>query len=107
MDRKRLGFALYNLHIAIVIGFAAAFVFLPTARPLLFFVFVPFFLGHIVYGRCPLTLVERRLHGEDITILDPILDAVGLPRSRDNRHNLNAVLSCIFMLAFLSTWTAE
>ena len=70
MDRRQLGFFLYNLHIAIVVGFAAAFVFLPVARPLLFLVFLPFFIGHLVYGRCPLTLVERRLHGEDITILD-------------------------------------
>lgn len=79
----------------------------PLLRPVIAIAFFPFFVGHVLYGRCPLTLVERRLHGENITILDPVLSFFGLPVTRDNRHNLNAVLSAIFMLTFAVVLTRQ
>lgn len=100
MTPKEWGYVVYRLHVLLVVGIAVAFVMAPLLRPVIAIAFFPFFVGHVLYGRCPLTLVERRLHGENITIVDPVLQLFGLPVTRENRHNLNAVLSTIFMLAF-------
>ena len=107
MTPKEWGYVAYRLHVFLVVGIFVAFVVAPLLRPVIAIAFFPFFVGHVLYGRCPLTLVERRLHGENITILDPVLQLFGLPVTRENRHNLNAVLSTIFMLTFAVVLTRK
>ncbi len=94
---KEAGYLLYRLHIAGVFLLPTLFLLIPIMRvPILCF-WVPIFIYHLRYRKCPITKIERRLHGEDITVLDPILQWIGIPVTRTSRDFIHVTMSSLFM----------
>lgn len=94
---KEAGYLLYYLHIAGVFLLPTLFLFVPVLRiPILCF-WIPVFIYHLRYRKCPITKIERRLHGEDITVLDPAIKLIGLPVTRESRDFIHVTMSSLFM----------
>lgn len=101
-DRKEAGYLVYNLHVIIVGLLPLLFLFVQSLRSIILVIWFPFFLYHILYRKCPLTRIERRLHGEDRTVLDPLITFLGLRVNKTSRDLVHVVLSSIFMVGMLS-----
>lgn len=71
----------------------------PKLRMYMLIIFFPLFLMHVLGLGCPFTKIERHFHGEDITIIDPFLNMIGIYPSYDNRKTFQAWFSSI-----LFTW---
>jgi hypothetical protein len=107
-DRKKAGYLLYRFHILLVGSLPFLFAFVPALRIPILLVWIPFYAYQVYYKKCPLTTVERRLHREDITGLDPILWLLGLPLTAFYRGSVQFVLSttflaCMFYSVIIST----
>ena len=101
---KEAGYLLYRIHIAGVFLLPTLFLFVPFMRiPILCF-WIPVFVYHLRYRKCPITKIERRLHGEDITVLDPILQFIGLPVTRQSRDFIHVTMSSLFMSVMGVGW---
>lgn len=94
---KEAGYLLFHIHFMIILCLPVIFLFFPILRIPIMCVWVPFFTYHIVYKKCPLTKIERRLHGEDITIIDLFLNPLGLPVTRASRDFMHVTMSALFM----------
>lgn len=99
--RHSAGYLLYRLHAATVIAVLVLFILYPKLRRILFVLFIPFFAVHVLYRSCPVTKVERRLHGENITVLDPVIQLFSLPVTRCTRDTTQVVLSTLVFVGML------
>ena len=95
------GYLLYGLHIALIFLLILLYATFPSLRLPLLALYIPIFLFHITARHCPLTKLERQLHGEDITVLDPILYIVGLPPTKQNRNGLQVIISSMLLGFFI------
>ena len=107
-DRKKAGYLLYRFHVLLVVSLLLLFVFVHALRIPILLAWIPFYAYQTYYGKCPLTTVERRLHREDITALDPVISLLGLPLTVFNRGSVQFVLSttflaCMFYSVIVST----
>jgi hypothetical protein len=94
---KEAGYLLYRMHITGVFLLPTVFLFVSFMRiPILCF-WIPVFIYHLRYRKCPITKIERRLHGEDITVLDPVLQLIGIPVTRESRDFIHVTMSSTFM----------
>lgn len=59
--------------------------------------FTPLFFIHILGYGCPFTRIERYFHGQDITVIDPLLQIFRINPSYDNRKKFQAFFSSILM----------
>lgn len=100
-DRKKAGYLLYNIHTVCVALLLLTTVFIARLRPYILIFYIPFFYLHVHNNGCPITKSERRLHREDITVLDPILGLMGFPATNKNRNTLQIVVSTLFMLLLI------
>ncbi len=96
-NRKKAGHLLYRAHVAFVI-LLLLLVFVAPIRPFILIFYIPFFYLHVRNSGCPITKYERRLHGEDITILDPVLAMMGFPPTKSNRNTFQIFISTLYML---------
>uniref|UniRef100_A0A6C0I7N2 DUF2784 family protein n=1 Tax=viral metagenome TaxID=1070528 RepID=A0A6C0I7N2_9ZZZZ len=96
-NRKKAGYLLYRAHIVFVI-LLLLLVFVGPIRPYILIFYIPFFYLHVHNRGCPITKTERRLHGEDITILDPVLAMMGFPATNSIRNTFQILISTLFML---------
>ena len=99
--RHSAGYLLYRLHAATVVGLIVLFIVYPKVRRILFVLFIPFFAVHVLYGSCPVTRVERRLHGENITVIDPLILLFALPITRATRDTTQVILSTLVFVGML------
>jgi hypothetical protein len=97
MDNKQIGYLLFVGHLAVAVSLPILYAFFPSWRLVLLAIFIPIFLLHIRTGSCPITRMERKLHGEDITIIDLILYPLGLARTRENRVKTQMFVSTVFL----------
>jgi hypothetical protein len=71
---------------------------------------VAFWLGmvtlFILNGGCILTQLERHLDGADVTIVDPFLHLMAVPRSALNRNRLTLGVGMVMLVvAILKMWS--
>jgi hypothetical protein len=98
-----LGWVLFEAHQFVFVLFLAAFVMRPELRRVLILIFIPVFLFHISGYGCPFTRLERYYHGQDVTIMDPYLNIVGLPITRNNRETFQAYFSSLLLFVMVLT----
>jgi hypothetical protein len=96
-DKKEAGYLLYSAHMAGMLSFPVLFLLIPMLRIPIMISFFPLFMYHLVYKRCPVTRIERRLHGDDVTVLDPFIKLLGLNPTDTNRKIMQVFLSTIAM----------
>ena len=99
--RHSAGYLLYRLHAATVVGVLFLFMMYPVLRATIFVLFIPFFSVHILYQSCPVTKIERRLHGENITVLDPVIQLLSLPVNRSTRDIAQVFLSTLVLVGMV------
>lgn len=98
-----LGWVLFRLHEFVFILFLAAFIVRPGLRRILILLFIPVFLFHISGYGCPFTRLERYYHGQNMTILDPLLNMVGVEINRENRETFQVYFSSLLLLTMILT----
>ena len=94
---KEAGYLLFRLHFIGVALLPVLFLFVPILRIPIMCFWSPIFIYHLLYRKCPITKIERRLHGEDITVLDTFLDKIGIPVTRASRDFIHITMSALFM----------
>jgi hypothetical protein len=100
---ENLGWVLFGLHEFIFVLFLVVFVVRPGLRPILIAMFIPVFLFHVSGYGCPFTRIERHFHGQNVTIMDPMLNIVGLPITRDNRESFQGYFSSLLLFVMVLT----
>ncbi len=96
-DHKKAGLNLLYLHFIGMLSMpilAAGFVLL---RIPMLISFAPLYVYHLMYRKCPVTSVERRLHAEDRTVIDIFLYTFGIPPNKKSRDTALLILSSTFM----------
>ena len=101
-DKKTAGHKLLYLHATGMFLMPVLFFVVQMIRIPLFICYIPLYIYHLVEKRCPVTHVERRLHGEDKTVIDLFLNIVGLPITVGNRDIMLIFLSTGFMVYAIS-----
>ena len=96
-NKKEAGYLLYSAHMAALLSFPVIFFLVPMLRIPIMISFFPLFVYHLIYKRCPVTRIERRLHGDDVTVLDPFIKLLGLNPTDTNRKTMQVFLSTIAM----------
>lgn len=96
-DRRSAGYLLYAAHMVGMLGFPIVFFFVEMLRIPIMICFFPLFMYHIIYKRCPVTRIERRLHGDDVTVLDPFIKLLGMNPTNDRRKSMQIFLSTLAM----------
>ena len=100
-DRRDAGLLLFYVHLIGMLMLPVTFLWVTMLRIPLFISYFPLYIYHLVKKKCPLTRIERRLHGEDRTVLDVFLALLGFNASNENRNTLLIVLSTLFMLLMI------
>jgi hypothetical protein len=95
------GYWLYRLHTALLLLLFGLYYVFPSLRLPILILYIPIFLLHITAKHCPLTRLERKLHGEDITILDPFLQLLGIPTTKENRNRFQVIASTLVLFLFV------
>jgi hypothetical protein len=98
------GYWLYRLHVALLFLLLSLYYVYPSLRIFILILYIPIFLLHITAKHCPVTRLERKLHGEDITILDLPLQLLGIPTTKGNRNRFQVIASTGVL--FLFVWGA-
>lgn len=97
-DSRRAGYLLYRIHAVCVVILLFSTIFIRKLRPYILIFYIPFFYLHVHNNGCPITKAERRLHKEDLTLLDPVLALMGYAPTNKNRNILQIFVSSLFML---------
>ncbi len=98
MNDVEKGFLLYRAHATLALGV----LFLSFIYPkVVLFIMFPIFLYNMMFLSCPLTKIERFLHKQDITIIDPLIVAMGIPVNNTTRQDVHKFLISLFMLFLL------
>ena len=100
-DRRDAGVMLFYVHLIGMLMMPVAFVWFAMLRIPIFISYFPLYIYHLIEKKCPLTRIERRLHGEDRTVLDVFLSMLGFETNNENRNTLLIVLSTLWMLAMI------
>lgn len=96
-DHKKAGLNLLYIHFVCMLTMpilAAGIIFL---RIPILISFTPLYIYHLIYKKCPVTTVERRLHAEDRTVIDVLLYVFGIPSTKKARDIALIILSSSFM----------
>ena len=97
------GWVLYGGHQFVLVLFLAVFITRPNLRPFLIAVFIPIVFFHVSGYGCPFTRLERYYHGQNVTIIDPLLNILGLDITRENRVTFQGYFSALLLLAMILT----
>ena len=100
-DRKQAGYMIYRFHVTFIIALLLLVLCIPKSRPFIILAFIPFFYVHMRNGGCPITHIERKLHREDITMLDPVLALLNIEITNKNRNTLQVIVSTLFVLLLI------
>jgi hypothetical protein len=106
-DDKQLGHVIREIHLysfhAIILWYVILHTFLQSYWLLtsLWMLIGIVWISHMLTGTCVITLIERNLTGEDITIMDPILSLFGMPLTRECRSGFTIAMSTV-SFAFLT-----
>lgn len=97
-DKQSAGYKLFYIHLTAMFLMPLLFVGVTMLRIPIAISYFPLFIYHILGKGCPVTRVERKLHGEDKTVIDVFLSAVGLSVTNKNRNRMLVFLSTGIML---------
>ena len=96
-DHKKAGLELLYLHFIGMLLLPLAFAGFVVLRIPILICFTPLYFYHLIYRKCPVTSVERRLHAEDRTVIDIFLYVFGIPPNKKFRDIALIMLSSTFM----------
>jgi len=97
-DPRKAGYLLYRIHCVLVVLLVLSTIFIHKLRPYILIFYIPFFYLHVHNNGCPITKAERKLHNEDLTVLDPVLSLMGIPPTNKNRNLFQIFVSTLFVL---------
>jgi hypothetical protein len=97
-DSRKAGYLLYRIHSVLVVLLVLSTIFIRRLRPYILIFYIPFFYLHVHNNGCPITKAERKLHKEDLTVLDPVLMLMGVPPTNKNRNLFQIFVSTVFVL---------
>ena len=97
------GWVLYGLHQFTLVLFITVFAVRPALRPFLIIVFIPIVFFHTSGYGCPFSRLERYYHGQNVTIIDPLLNIFGMDITRENRQTFQSYFSALLLLAMVLT----
>lgn len=101
-----LGWFIYSFHEFAFVLFLAVFITRPALRPILILIFIPIYLFHISGYGCPFTRIERYYHGQNVTVLDSILNILAVPITRESRTSFQAYFSSLILATMIFVvWT--
>ena len=101
-DKTTAGTKLFYVHLTGMTLMPLIFLSIPMLRIPIFISYVPLYIYHIIKKSCPVTRVERRLHHQDITVLDVFLKMVGIEPTRMSRNTMLIFLSTVFIIYMIS-----
>lgn len=104
-DREKAGYLLLYTHGSIMWSLPIVFILFESLQVPMFIAYIPLYLYHLVFKRCPLTKVERRLHKQDVTVVDSALHLFGMSSTYQNRKMtllLSSTLFVLFMVIYIS-----
>ncbi len=97
-NKQIAGYSLFYLHLTAMFVMPLVFVGVTMLRIPTFICYLPLYIYHLVKKGCPVTRVERRLHGEDRTVIDVFLGLIGVKVTNKNRNTMLIALSTGFMV---------
>ena len=98
LEDKTLGFAIKAAHYNIPAFLLLFMVYGSKILNILIitYLLIILFLFYLFDG-CFLTKIEKEIDGEDLTIIDPLLEFCGISKSRENRFNISIyIFFCYF-----------
>ena len=107
-DDRRIGIFLRSLHQIFIVSLVISYILVHFLFPSYFLLLVIWILStiiwifHIITGACVCTRIERRLTGDNITIVDPLLELFHIPLTKENRSGITLLTSSIFFFCLTS-----
>lgn len=105
IDKKTLGFLIRAYHVNIPI-YVLIFMFLSPkwfVEITLLFLFMSLMVFALFDG-CFMSMIEKRLDGEDITIMDPFLEVVGLEKNNKSRMAISFIVGPLYISLCLTIY---
>jgi hypothetical protein len=106
LSEKTIGFFMRAYHVNVPIYFLIAMIYGSYAVNvgLLIFLFAAL-ISFIVFDGCILSRIESTLDDEDITVVDPTLEILGLEVNNKNRVQVSYVIAGLYLgMAILIFW---
>ena len=105
IDKKTLGFLIRAYHVNLPIYIIIFLVMGPKWFVELNILFL--FLSLITFALfdgCFMSMIEQKLDGEDITIMDPFVEMVGLPKNNKSRMAISFIIGPLYIVMALSIY---
>lgn len=105
IDKKTLGFLIRAYHVNLPIYIILFLVMGPKWFVELNILFL--FLSLITFALfegCFMSMIEQKLDGEDITIMDPFVEMVGLPKNNKSRMAISFIIGPLYIVMALSIY---
>jgi hypothetical protein len=100
-NKESAGHTLFRIHLTGMLLLPIVFLSIPMVRIPIFICYIPLYIYHLIKKRCPLTRVERKLHGLDQTVTDVFLGIFGFKTTKDNRNRMMLFMSSAFMILMI------
>ena len=97
-NKQTAGYTLFYVHLTCMFLLPILFIGVTLLRIPILICYFPLYVYHILKKGCPVTRVERRLHGENRTVIDVFLGLLGIKPSNENRNKMLMFLSTMFMV---------
>ena len=98
LSEKTIGFFVRAYHVNVPIYFFIAMIYGSYAVNVALLIFlVGALISFIVFDGCILTRIESTLDDEDITVVDPTLEILGLEVNNRNRVKVSYVIAALYM----------
>ena len=106
LSEKNIGFFMRAYHVNVPIYFFIAMIYGSYAVNVALVIFlIGALISFIVFDGCILSRIESTLDSEDITVVDPMLEILGLEVNTKNRVQISYVIAALYLsMAFLIFW---
>lgn len=106
LSEKTIGFFMRAYHVNVPIYFFIAMIYGSYMVNVALIIFlIGALISFIVFDGCILSRIESTLDNEDITVVDPILEILGLEVNNKNRVKISYVIAGLYLsMAFLIFW---
>ena len=102
ITRRTLGTYIRGLHICAPLNICLAFLYVPKSVCILLIILLLLSLYFFyTFNSCILTILERRLCGDDFTFIDPFLEYNDLELTNNNRYNMSIKVGISYIIITL------
>jgi hypothetical protein len=98
-EKKTLGIIIRSLHIILPYVFLLLIFFKPNIfKPIVIFIIFLAILGFLLFGKCWVSLLEKKFCKERFNVMDPYLECFQLEKSNKNRINITILLTLFYFI---------